>query len=45
MTLKAGICERNTGDFEDENRHKNKRMLKKQTINATIFNIRYILIF
>lgn len=45
MTLKAGICERKTGDSEAENGHKSKRMLKKRRFNAVIFNIRYMLIF
>lgn len=45
MTLKAGICELKSGDFDVKNRHKNKRMLKKRTIDAIVFNIRYKLIF
>ncbi len=45
MTLKAGICEPKRGDFEVENKYKNKRMLKKRTIHAIVFNIRYKLIF
>ncbi len=45
MELKAGVCEPKRGDFEVENRYKNKRMLKKLIINAVIFNIRYKLIF
>lgn len=45
MTLKAGFCEPKSGDFDVKNRHKDKRMLKKWTINAVIFNIRYKLIF
>lgn len=45
MTLKAGFCEPKSGDFDVKNRHKDKRMLKKWTIDAVIFNIRYKLIF
>ena len=45
MTLKAGICERKTGNFEVINGHKSKRMLKKRRFDAVVFNIRYTLIF
>ena len=45
MTLKAGICERKTGDFEVINGHKSKRILKKRRFDAVVFNIRYTLIF